>query len=163
MYRRSSGIGMVFDCSTPNAARLTSRSRNGALCGAPASRWPPRCGSDVTHHDVGIAQRGAAQHGLQTLDERGVAAPVDVQRAPFAGGAGGLQVGVDVAAAKAVDRLLGIADQHHRGVTAERALDDLPLNGIGVLELVDHDDRPARPHPVAGIGILRLQRRGEPA
>ena len=54
------------------------------------------------------------------------------------------QVGDDVAAAERVDRLLRVADQDQRGVPAEGAVDHLPLHRIGVLELVDHHDRPAR-------------------
>ena len=76
--------------------------------------------------------------------------------ASVAWAAGGLrrrQVGVDVAAAEGVDRLLGVADQDHRGVPGERPLQDLPLHRVGVLEFVDQHDRPARPHPVAGRRI----------
>ncbi len=58
-----------------------------------------------------------------------------------------LQVGDDVAAAERVDGLLRVADQDQRGAAAERAVDHLPLHRVGVLELVDHHDRPALVHP----------------
>ncbi len=45
---------------------------------------------------------------------------------------------------------------------AERAVDHLPLHRVGVLELVDHHDRPALAHPVPGGGVVGLQRGGQP-
>ena len=59
------------------------------------------------------------------------------------------EVGDHVAAAEGVDGLLGVADQHHRRVAAERPVEHLPLHGVGVLELVDQHDLPALPHPLA--------------
>ena len=78
------------------------------------------------------------------------------------GGAAGLQVGDDVAAAEGVDRLLGVADQHHRGVAGEGAVEHLPLHRVGVLELVDQHEAPALAHPRAGRGVVVEQRVGEP-
>ena len=67
-----------------------------------------------------------------------------VARAPAL--VGGREVGVDVGAAEGVDRLLGVADQDERRLAvAEGALDDLPLDRVGVLELVDQDDPVALP------------------
>ena len=55
-----------------------------------------------------------------------------------AGLAGGGEVGVDVGAPEGVDGLLGIADQHQGGAAlAEGHAHDVPLDRIGVLELVD--------------------------
>ena len=68
------------------------------------------------------------------------------------GRARGLQVGDDVGAAERVDRLLGVADQHQRGVAVEGAAQDRPLHGIGVLELVDQHHPVARPQPGRGFG-----------
>ena len=73
------------------------------------------------------------------------------------------QVGDDVAAAEPVDRLFGIADEDQRRRAAERPPDDVPLYRVGVLELVDHHDGPARPHPLARGGVVALQRGGQPA
>ena len=41
---------------------------------------------DVVNHDRGIAEFGAAQHRLQPLDQRGVAAPVGAERSLVARG-----------------------------------------------------------------------------
>ncbi|EUA20627.1 exodeoxyribonuclease V beta chain RecB domain protein [Mycobacterium xenopi 3993] len=57
---------------------------------------------------------------------------------------------MDVAATKPVDGLLGVADQDQRRVPAKCALEHLPLDQVGVLELVDQHNAPAPPHPVAG-------------
>ena len=73
-----------------------------------------------------------------------------------------LQIGDDVAAAERVDRLLRVADQDQRGAVAERAVDHLPLHRVGVLELVDHHDRPALMHPQLGRGVVGVQRVGQP-
>ena len=80
---------------------------------------------------------------------------------PGRGGRRGREVGDDVAAAERVDRLLGVADQHHRGVTGEGAVEHLPLLGVGVLELVDQHDPPALAHPLAGRCVVarRVRRR----
>ena len=48
---------------------------------------------------------------------------------------------MDVGPAEGVDGLLRVADQdERRRLPAERPLHDLPLDGVGVLELVDEDD-----------------------
>ena len=70
-----------------------------------------------------------------------------------AGRAGGREVGVDVGAAERVDRLLGVGDQHQRRAgLGERAAHDLPLDRIGVLELVDQHDLVARAQLRGGGG-----------
>ena len=56
----------------------------------------------------------------------------------------------------------GIADQDHRRPAAERAVDHLPLHGVGVLELVDHHDGPALVHPQPGGGVLGVERLRQP-
>ena len=158
--RRSAGS--EFRCG-PTSVVCTTRSRNGSLCGAPASRCPWWWASTSSDHDGGVAELGAAQHHLQAVDQRRVAAPVGAEGVLVAGGLGRLQVGDDVAAAERVDGLLRVADQDQRGVAAERAVDHLPLHRVGVLELVDHDDRPALVHPRRGGGVVGVQRVGEPA
>ena len=62
----------------------------------------------------------------------------------------GLEVGVHVGAAEAVDRLLGVADEHQRAVPVERLAQDRPLHRVGVLELVDQHHAVARPQPRRG-------------
>lgn len=102
------------------------------------------------------------EHGLEALvdesQDRGAGAEIGRDRQQAVGGLGAkgvarLDIGADVGAAKAIDRLLGIADQEQRarpdvkarpvigvvdGLTAQTP-EDLGLQGIGVLELVDED------------------------
>ena len=64
------------------------------------------------------------------------------------------EVGEQVGAAKAVDRLLGVADQEQRAVAVlgvVDAVEDAELQRVGVLELVDQRHR-----------VARVQRRSEP-
>jgi len=100
---------------------------------------------DRAVEDLVVAEAGAAEHGVQRGDEVLVAAPVGGQCLLVARLARGREVGVDVGAAEGVDRLLGIADQHQGAlsravvleVLGEGAADDVPLDRVGVLELVD--------------------------
>ena len=164
MNGRRSSMPMVRLPRMRNGAwpRVTTRSRNGSLTGAPWSRWPWWAARDGPHHDVVVAEGGAAQHAEQPLDQGRVAAVVGVEGEQGLRAVPGPEVGDDVAAAEGVDRLLGVADQHQRHAAGEGALDDLPLDRVGVLELVDHDDRPAPAHPVAGRRVLGLEGDGEP-
>ncbi len=118
-------------------------------------------GLDVADHDPLVAERGAGEQPLEGVEERGVAAPVDRQGLLGAGGLGRLEVRRDVAAAEGVDGLLRVADQHHRGVAGERAVEHLPLDRVGVLELVDEHDLPPAAHPLAGGAVGLLEGVGE--
>ncbi len=120
-------------------------------------------GLDVFHHDRGVTELGAAQHHLQPLQQRGVAAPVGGQRLLLARRLRRFQVRHDVPAAKRIDGLLRITDQDHRGVPAECAVDHLPLDLVGVLELVDHDDGPAVAHACSRGGVVGVQRGSQSA
>ena len=91
---------------------------------------------------------------------------------PAGGGFAGLEVGVDVGPPEAVDRLLGVADQHQRGVgrvvgNAVEAVEDAALQGRGVLELVDQGHRvlgeDALAQPLGGLAVVAgVQRLVEP-
>ena len=122
-------------------------------------------GLDPRHDDLLVAQRGAAEDGVQGADQRLVAAPVLRQPLARARGLDGLQVADDVGAAEGVDRLLGVADEGQRrgplrGLLVERRPQDVPLDGVGVLELVDQHHREPRPQPRAGGGAeLRMAQR----
>ncbi len=118
-------------------------------------------GLDRTDHDALGPELGAGEQLLEGRQQAGVAAPVDRQGLAGRGGGGCLEVRGDVAAAEGVDGLLGVADEHHRGDPAEGAVEDLPLHGVGVLELVDEHDRPALAHPHPGGRVLVLERVGE--
>ncbi len=114
-------------------------------------------GLHLVDDDLVVAELGAEEHRLQSLDEHAVAAPVGAERQLGARGVGGPQIGDDVAAAKRVDRLLRIADEDDGRPAAERAVDHLPLHGIGVLELVDHDDGPPLVHAKPGGRLLVVE------
>ncbi len=74
--------------------------------------------------------------------------------------AGGIDVGEDVGAAEAVDRLLGIADQQQRvRVVAEKGIEDEILYGVGILKLVDQCGMVALPHGITQHGACRAAQR----
>ena len=77
---------------------------------------------------------------------------------PVPGSPDRVEVGVHVRAPEPVDRLLGVADDHEGRVGAvatEQRAEDLPLHGVGVLELVDQRDTEATPHRVDRARIRR--------
>jgi hypothetical protein len=117
---------------------------------------------DIVHDDPRVAEFGAAQHDLKPVDERAVAAPVGAEGLLVARRLRGLQIGDDVAAAERIDGLLGVADQNQRGALGERAVDDLPLHRVGVLELVDHHDRPTAMHADLSGRVVGVQCCGQP-
>ena len=127
------------------------------------TRQPPALvvGRDVVDHDARVPEGGAPEHGLERGEQVGVAAPVDRERLLGQRGVGGVEVGDHVAAPEGVDRLLGVADQDHRRVAPERPVEDLPLHGVGVLELVDQHDPPALAHPRPGGGVVVEEGVGE--
>ena len=118
-------------------------------------------GLDVVHDDLLVAELGAGHQLLERGEQRRVAAPVDRERLPGGRALRGVEVRRDVAAPERVDRLLRVADQHHRRVAGERPVEHLPLHRVGVLELVDQHDLPALPHPRPRRGVVVDQRLGE--
>ena len=163
MCSRSTSMRTVPSRPVVKSAARSSRSRSG--CRSRRTDQPARLvvGADVVHGDARVAQLGTEGEPLERVDERGVAAPVGGQRLLGRGGRGRLQVGDHVAAAEGVDRLLRVADQHQRRVAAERPVEHVPLDRVGVLELVDEHDLPAPTHPLARRCVLLAQRVGEAA
>ena len=98
-------------------------------------------GSGGTHGgdpDVRIAQAEVPEQVRHPRDHPGFAPVVGLQGGAVPDHPRGLQVGAEIRAAEAVDRLLGIADQRdHRVRVHEGAPQDGPLVRVGVLELVD--------------------------
>ena len=95
-----------------------------------------------------MAELRAAEQRVVCVNEPLIAAPVDVERRALARGPRRVEVGVDVRSPEGVDRLLGIADEHERhAAPAERPAHDPPLDGVGVLELVDEDHAVPRAQP----------------
>ena len=88
--------------------------------------------------DVGVAQPGAVEEQGEGVEQLTVGPMVGAQRRPL-GAADGVEVGVHVGAAEAEDRLLRVADGD-QPMIGEGAVEDLPLQPIGVLELVDEDE-----------------------
>ena len=72
------------------------------------------------------------------------------------------KVAVQVRAAEPVDGLLRVADQDSSAVKPNEGLpQDVPLVGVGVLELVDQHDREPLPQAGAHLGAeLRVGQRG---
>ncbi len=100
--------------------------------------------------DALVPELAAGEEGVVGLDEAAVAPPVDREGGLGGGLVGGFEVGEDVGAPKGVDGLLRVADEHEgRPPRAEGPPHDLPLHRVGVLELVDEDDRVAVLQPGA--------------
>ena len=98
-------------------------------------------GPDLAVDDALVPELRAAEQRVVGVDEALVAAPVDLERRALVGPVGRFEVGVDVGAAEGVDRLLRVADEdERRAAVAEGAAHDVPLDGVGVLELVDEHD-----------------------
>jgi hypothetical protein len=114
-------------------------------------------GLDLEVADAVVAEGGAVEQRVERRQQRPVGPPVGPQGLLVVGGIRRGQVGLHVGAAERVDRLLGVADQHERRVlVAERPAQDVPLDRVGVLELVDQRDLVAvaqgRDHLVALLG-----------
>ena len=160
--RRRSSIGIRFECrcgrtslGAPPAAgtdRRPARPRAATRRGAPRRRARRSAGHRVR-------RRAAPPAGARPARRR-CASWCRASLPPAVSAA--LQIGDDVAAAERVDRLLRIADQDQRGAAAERAVDHLPLHGVGVLELVDHHDRPPLMHPQLRRRVVGCERVGQP-
>ena len=69
MWLRNRSIGTLSVSRQPNVGRLTTRSRNGSLCGAPGQPMSVVLGVDVVHHDVGMSEFRTAHHCLQALHQ----------------------------------------------------------------------------------------------
>lgn len=118
-------------------------------------------GAHRVDDDLLVAELRPAEERTQTAHERPVGAVVDPEGVPGRRRLGGGEIGVDVAAAEPVDRLLGVTDEHEGAVPAEGPVEDLPLHRVGVLELVDEHHPPALAHPLAGRRVLVLEGGGE--
>ena len=135
--------GDLPDAHRRSAAQATARPR----------------GLDRVDDDAGIAQRGAGQDRCEPVEHGRVGAPVAVQRLGRRDRTGA-QVRGDVGAAEPVDGLLRVADEHEGAVPVERGPQDVPLDRVGVLELVDHDDAVPGADPLRGGGSrLRVGQR----
>lgn len=147
------------------------RRNGGAVDGGEGAVFVVVGRGDRLELDVVRAEGHAREQRLGGPEHGRVGAPVDPQAGQAsAGGMGGLDIGVNVGTAEGVDGLLGIADQHERGgrdavplsgiglpnALPEDVVEDRPLNGIGVLELVDEGDLVALPECLAGVASRQV-------
>ena len=116
----------------------------------------PDHGREAQRLDAGgtrCGRRRRSRPGSSASSARSTASS-DRQLVPSSGALGarrldGVEVGVHVGPAEPVDGLLRVADEHERGagaLRAEQRPEDLPLDRIGVLELVDERDAEAPAH-----------------
>ena len=142
----------------PTAARTCRAGR-----GVPVVRGQPSTcmvrGRRHRHEsDSGVPEGGAVEQLRQRVQQRAVGAPVGAEgRLHRPRLVGGFEVGVHIGAAEGVDRLLGVGheDQARRVLRiAEQRGEELPLDRIGVLELVDegHPEAAAQAGGRAGTG-----------
>ena len=124
--------------------------------------WRARTRIDAGELDVGMAEAGTVEEQAEGVEELPVGAVIRPQRGPL-GAAHGVEIGVHVGAPEAEDRLLRIADRD-QSMTGEGAVEDLPLQPVGVLELVDQarggSGRRAGRRAVVRHGDRRAPRRG---
>ena len=112
-----------------------------------------RRGPHLAIDDVLVAESRLREQRVEGVEQGLVAAPVDEQRGVPVRSGGGHEVRVHVGATERIDRLLGIGHQHQgHALGGERAMEDLPLDRVGVLELVDQD------HVVASTQALPRRR-----
>ncbi len=162
-------IGRIVVWRDPVQHQRTGDGRVGAR-GAQRRVVAPAAGLHVLVADgstgAGRPQRpaSASVELVDRLDIAPTGAVIGIQREPVFDGDGllGPLIGRNVAAAEAVDRLLGIADHHQpparRAIgSAVDRIEDAELHRVGILELVHQRHRPGgkqrigqRPLPVAG-------------
>ena len=115
--------------------------RRGHGCSGQPRLHVPGSGADLAVGDARLTELRALEQRVVRVQQALVAAPVDVERPLGLHRRLRLEIRVHVGAAEGVDRLLRIADEDERlAVGIEGAAHDVPLHGVGVLELVDQDD-----------------------
>ena len=103
--------------------------------------------------DLAVAEVERLEQGVVSSEKSRVGAPVlfKCEALAWLGLPSGLEVRVDVSPAERVNGLLRVADQHQPGYTVCKGpLDHLPLDGIGVLELVHEHHSVTLAQPAAG-------------
>jgi hypothetical protein len=87
-----------------------------------------------------VAQLSVAKEGINGLDNGLISSVVDVKMKDMAGRLGRVLISVDVSPSEGVDRLFWVSDQPKVAVAMKGSPQYLPLQGISVLELVNHDE-----------------------
>ena len=122
---------------------------NGRPCGGEPACFPRS--ADVGIVDAFQDKRAvfAAEQCADTVDQLGVAAVVGGEGVMVPRVFGGLEVGIDVGAAEAVNRLFGVADEEQRVALRDKDfLENFVLQRVGVLKFVNQGDA-----PVSGDGL----------
>ena len=113
---------------------------------------------DGMDSDPRVAEFGPAEKGTQRPDDGLVGAMVRRERLGRPCRCCCTQVGHDVAPPEGIDGLLGVADEDHgQGMAGEGPVEHLPLNRVGVLELVDEHHSPTIPHALSCRRIRRFE------
>ena len=88
--------------------------------------------------DVGMTELGTVEEQSEGVEQLTIGPVIRAQRHPL-GAAHGVEVGVHIGTAEAEDRLFRITDRD-QAMPGEGSIEDLPLQPVGVLELVDEDE-----------------------
>ena len=137
------GLAGLRDAAPPGAGaarRRPSPSSRRCGCALRTSRTTIRGSPSAAPHASAAGARRPAPASLRQLVS---------SVAPCVGLLHRAQIAEHVRAAERVDRLLRVADQDQRHVPVERSPQDVPLDRVGVLELVDEHDAEALPEPFA--------------
>ena len=117
---------------------------------------------DRMEDDLGIEKRRwvARKEGVDGLHEPCIGTPVGPERTQRASPGARLEIGEHVGAAETIDGLLRIADVIDRQIRSPIDLvEDLKLQGIGVLKLIDQRRAVAAPDGVRQGGSVRARER----
>ena len=96
-------------------------------------------GADRGELDALRTQMGVTKQLVHPINDPLIRSPVRRQLVGVVHLTGGSQVCMDVRPTEGVDRLLRITDEPQVTTSMERRSQNLPLQGVGVLELVNHD------------------------
>ena len=117
--------------------------------------------------DLAVAQVERLEQGVVSSEKSRVGAPVlfKGEALLWLGLPRGLEVRVDISSTERVNSLLRVADQHEPGYTVCKGrLDHLPLDGVGVLELVDeHHSVPFAQPAASHLASLFVRQSGKEA
>ncbi len=153
-YRVGAAAAHRLSAHHPQTERIVGRGTREARPDVVRFHW--------VHDDLRITESGSPQDHLQALNQIAVATPVGRERPLHTCGFRSLEIGDDVSAAERVDGLLRIPDEDQRRAARECTIDHLPLHGVGVLEFVDHDDRPPLMHLQLRRRVVSCERIGKP-
>ncbi len=162
MWSRTLPMLIVPRLVSRKPSRRTWRSRTPPPTLGRAATRTVRAPRDRVHGDALVAELGAPGEHLQGVDDGGVAAPVDPEgvhraRRRSRGGTSGCR-----RRGRRRSPASGRRSAPAGRVAEKASLEHRPLHRVGVLELVDEDHVPARPHPLGRAEPSGLHRLREP-